>query len=50
MISVTALPDARLPLSMQYSTLPRAEFAGFSAERMAMLRQAANTALTAHEP
>lgn len=50
LISVTALPDARLPLSMQYSTLPRGEFAGFSAERMAMLRQAANTALTAHEP
>ena len=45
LISVTALPDARLPLSMQYSTLPRSEFAGFSAERMAVLRAAAERAL-----
>lgn len=46
MISVAARPDARVPLSMQYSTLPRSEFAGFSAERMALLRRAAETALS----
>jgi hypothetical protein len=45
LISVAAQPDARIPLSMQYSTLPRTQYDGFSKEEMQMLRQAAAAAL-----
>ena len=42
LISVAAQPDASIPLSMQYSTLPRTQYGGFSKERMLVLRQAAD--------
>ena len=45
LISVAAQPDASIPLSMQYSTLPRTQYDGFSKERMLVLRQAAESAL-----
>lgn len=45
LVEVGALPDARVPLSMQYSVLPRRELAGFSVERMQLLRQAAESSL-----
>jgi hypothetical protein len=45
LIQVDASPDARLPLSMQYGTLPRRDLAGFSVERMQLLRQAAEKSL-----
>lgn len=45
LISVAAQPDASIPLSMQYSTLPRTQYDGFSKERMRVLRQAAESAL-----
>jgi hypothetical protein len=48
LISVTAKPAATVPLSLQYSTLPRETFKGFSAERMALLRQAAKAVLEQH--
>lgn len=48
LIALNARPDARLPLSMQYSTLPRRTSAGFSAETMATLRRAAELALATH--
>lgn len=45
LIQVDARPDARVPLSMQYSVLPRRDLAGFSVERMQLLRQAAEKSL-----
>ena len=46
LISVAARPDAQVPLSMQYSSLPRTQYEGFSAERMSLLRQAAEQSLS----
>lgn len=45
LIGLGAKPDARVPLSMQYSVMPRAQAESFSAERMAVLRRAAELAL-----
>ncbi|MBK7144194.1 MAG: hypothetical protein IPH76_02895 [Xanthomonadales bacterium] len=45
LIAVHARPDAQVPLSMQYSTLPRKSHATFSAETMVLLRRAAELAL-----
>ncbi|MBK6726147.1 MAG: hypothetical protein IPG63_02625 [Xanthomonadales bacterium] len=45
LIAAHARPDAQVPLSMQYSTLPRKHHAAFSAETMAALRRAAELAL-----
>lgn len=45
LISVAARPDAQVPLSMQYSTLPRMSIVGFDLERMQLLRQAAEQSL-----
>lgn len=50
LIAVHARPDAQVPLSMQYSTLPRKQHASFSAETMATLRRAAELALADRSP
>ena len=45
-IAMVARPDPKLPLSAQYSKLPRMKFNGISAERMKLLVQAAEKALS----
>jgi hypothetical protein len=45
LVALGARPDATVPLSMQYGGLPRSQAILFPAERMALLRRAAEIAL-----
>ena len=48
LVALSARPDARLPLSVQFDALPRLKVDGFPAERMNLLRKAAESALAQH--